>query len=84
MENKILGRYLIEYPDNNVKQEKVLIDYSDLVEIKMMADDDKRKAALKLLTGGAEYFTTNSPLFFAIDSGVVNNYGIHKCIITKI
>jgi hypothetical protein len=81
--------YHIHYPEYNVIQEKVLISHEIYLEYKNMpsateAQNKRAKDFLKYHTKGKEWFTDQSPLWDAIETGILNCNGIHKCIVTKV
>ncbi len=97
----ILGTYKIDYESGPI-QEKNLISnsmYKEVVRpinsaidyIESLNRGKKTPESIKLRgfvrdTFG-EYFTDNSPIFFAIESGVIElnvNQGNHNCKITKV
>lgn len=73
--------YKIIYPDKGFVQYKNLIPHSAWQQIISIKDDEERSVALKQL---GLFFTDKSPLFEAINTGIVNCNGQHKCIIKPI
>ena len=69
----ILGTYQIYYPELNVKQIKVLRSHSDYEKGKLIFNNEERKAYYKSL---GDYFTNDSPLYVAIDTGILNLNGV--------
>lgn len=60
---EVLGKYRVTYPDGNT-QEKYLIDHS----VYESAD----KEQLRVLFAKGMYFTTKSPMFEAVSTGILN------------
>jgi len=61
----ILGRYKITY-DNGMVQEKDLISHSDYEAVK-----DSYRGVESL----GEFFTDQSPMFDAIETGIIKHFG---------
>lgn len=81
---KILGTYQIHYLESNVVQVKNLIaqsDYENIIkpklkevyDLNLLGEKQKSSSIKKELkdTFGEHYFTNQSPLFKAIDTGLV-------------
>lgn len=80
--------YEFYYPDSGVTQQKVLISFEEYLRIKVLPEDSKKEEKrkgkiLEEMTGGNEWFTDKSPLFYAICSGVLECNGIYPCIVKK-
>lgn len=70
--------YRVEYPNNGFVQYKKLIPHSLWEEIVSTKNDEERSIKLKEL---GLFFTDKSPLFEAIQTGVLNCNGQHPCIV---
>jgi len=80
--------YQVYYPDRNVTQPKVLISHDDYIKVCDMPSDTEdeqlaKDKAMNRLTNGKEWFTDKSPLFDAIETGVLNCNGTYRCLVTK-
>ena len=81
--------YEFFYSTNNVTQNKILISHKEYLRVKSMPEETKEEVAekkkeMKLLTKGQEWFTDKSPLFDAIETGILNCNGVHKCKVTLV
>jgi hypothetical protein len=81
--------YEFHYPQSKVRQHKILISHDDYLTVKAMPEETKeqafdKKKAMKSLTQGQEWFTDKSPLFDAIETGILNCNGIYQCKVTLV
>lgn len=73
---KQLTEYSITYLKSGINQRKILIPHEEYLRISEM-EIEVRDSALKKLTGGKEWFTDKSPLYEAIESGVLDCNGLY-------
>ena len=74
--------YKITYPDSGIIQYKICIDHNEWLDSKKLSENQQKKK-LEYLSKGMEWFTDQSPLYFAIFTGILDCNGIHKCIVTQ-
>lgn len=83
-----LGIYEIEYPDLGIKQIKKLVSHYQYLKDKSVFKKETPSYAYQIQLHGEvynlnikEFFTDESPLYKAIETGTLECNGTYKCII---
>jgi hypothetical protein len=75
-----MNNYVIFYPEVGITQKKTLIPHWMYHMGKSIKDKEARKV---YFDGLGDYFTDESPLFFAMGTGILNCNGKHKVQFSK-